>query len=186
MMISREELKKLREKYPAGTRIRLISMNDKQAVPPNTLGTVSHVDDIGGIKVRWDNHSALGLTDKDLFVKVKPSREDFFIMTTRNDLFHIMKGTGGNLLEEDIEEGFVDYICYDRYKKKGNDLYFVDGGMAYIKEPYESLSADEAALIVLGLEDLERVAFIYYSEKDLLRCNVPRELKDCLEEALAV
>ncbi len=58
--------------------------------------------------------------------------------------------------------------------------------MAYTREPYEKLSADEVAITVLGLEDLERSCYLYYSEKDLLKCNVPRELKDCLEDSLAV
>lgn len=37
----------LRNKYPAGTRIELIAMNDPQAVPTGTLGTVAYVDDFG-------------------------------------------------------------------------------------------------------------------------------------------
>lgn len=183
MILSQEELKKIRDNFPKGTRIRLVSMHDSRPVPPNTLGTVTHVDDIGTIRVNWDNKSTLGLImHSDIFSKVQPSRDDFFILTSTKDLFHITKGTGGNLLPEDIEAGFVDYICYDRYKKNGKDLYYVDGGMAYTKEPYENLSADEVALIVLGLEDLERKFFMFYPEKDLLKCNVPREL----EESLAV
>ena len=49
----------LREKYPAGTRIELILMNDKQAPSPGTRGTVQGVDDAGDLLVRWDNGSGL-------------------------------------------------------------------------------------------------------------------------------
>ena len=49
----------LREKYPVGTRIELILMNDKQAPSPGTRGTVQGVDDAGDLLVRWDNGSDL-------------------------------------------------------------------------------------------------------------------------------
>lgn len=49
----------LREKYPAGTRIELVSMNDRQAPSPGTRGTVQGVDDAGDLLVRWDNGSDL-------------------------------------------------------------------------------------------------------------------------------
>lgn len=61
MGISKEELKALREKYPKGTRVRLISMNDNQAPKIGTLGTVLGVDDIGSIMVTWDSGSSLSV-----------------------------------------------------------------------------------------------------------------------------
>lgn len=51
-----------KEKYPAGTRIELISMEDPYApIAPGTKGTVAHVDDIGTIHMKWDNGRTLGL-----------------------------------------------------------------------------------------------------------------------------
>lgn len=55
------QIKSLRESFPAGTRVELIRMDDDQAPPVGTLGTVISVDDIGTIHVRWDNGSSLGL-----------------------------------------------------------------------------------------------------------------------------
>lgn len=46
--------------YPAGTRVKLLEMNDIQAPPIGTLGTVMYVDDIGTIHIKWDNGSTLG------------------------------------------------------------------------------------------------------------------------------
>lgn len=59
--LDERSLEKLMKKYPEGTRVGLISMNDVQAPPKGTLGTVFYVDDIGTIHVRWDNGSSLGV-----------------------------------------------------------------------------------------------------------------------------
>jgi len=56
-----ETIKKLKEEYPNGTRIELIQMDDIQAPPVGTKGTVIGVDDIGSILVHWDNGSSLNV-----------------------------------------------------------------------------------------------------------------------------
>lgn len=59
--IRREALNSLRERYPEGTRVELVQMDDPQAPPIGTQGTVIGVDDIGSIMVRWDNGSGLSV-----------------------------------------------------------------------------------------------------------------------------
>lgn len=44
-----------------GIRVRLISMDDVQAPPAGTEGTVQYVDDAGTIHVHWDTGGSLGL-----------------------------------------------------------------------------------------------------------------------------
>ena len=56
-----KKIEELRKKYPRGTRIRLVNMDDDQAPPVGTLGTVSRVDDAGSILVDWDNGSHLNV-----------------------------------------------------------------------------------------------------------------------------
>ena len=51
----------LREKYPAGCRVKLTKMDDVQAPPIGTFGTVDCVDDIGSIHVKWDTGSRLAV-----------------------------------------------------------------------------------------------------------------------------
>lgn len=58
---SKEVVEELRKKYPVGTRVELILMEDIQAPPIGTKGTVRGVDDIGSIMVSWDNGSSLSL-----------------------------------------------------------------------------------------------------------------------------
>ena len=61
--ISKETLARLREGYPAGARVELISMDDPYNVQltPGATGSVVLVDDIGTIHVQWDCGSSLGV-----------------------------------------------------------------------------------------------------------------------------
>ncbi|MDJ0304711.1 DUF4314 domain-containing protein [Dehalobacter sp.] len=60
-MITNEALLNLRRRYPAGTRVELLHMDDVQAPPVGTLGTVYGVDDTGSLMVNWDNGSGLNV-----------------------------------------------------------------------------------------------------------------------------
>lgn len=60
-MIRPDELKSLRDRYPAGTRVELLPMDDVQAPPIGTKGTVTGVDDTGSLLVNWDNGSGLNV-----------------------------------------------------------------------------------------------------------------------------
>ena len=51
----------IRKEYPAGTRIRLVKMDDIQAPPLGTEGTVVGVDDTGSLLMHWDNGSHLNI-----------------------------------------------------------------------------------------------------------------------------
>ena len=57
----KEIIDNIKKMYPEGTRVELIDMDDKQAPPVGTRGTVISVDDIGTIHVQWDNGSSLGI-----------------------------------------------------------------------------------------------------------------------------
>ena len=76
MAVSKEWLNFLREQYPAGTRVRLIRMDDVQAPPAGTLGTVTGVDDTGSLLMSWDNGSGLNVVyGEDIVAKVTESEE---------------------------------------------------------------------------------------------------------------
>ncbi|QSX09549.1 DUF4314 domain-containing protein [Alkalibacter rhizosphaerae] len=61
MFIKPEIVEMLRSQYPPGSRVVLLQMDDPQAPPIGTKGTVVGVDDIGGIMVSWDNGSSLSV-----------------------------------------------------------------------------------------------------------------------------
>jgi len=67
--ISKEALERLRKTYTPGTRIELVKMDDFQAPPIGTHGTVRGVDDIGSIMVAWDNGSGLSVAYGEDIVK---------------------------------------------------------------------------------------------------------------------
>ena len=57
----RNIVEKIKKEYPVGTRVELVRMDDVQAPPIGTLGTVIGVDDTASIMVAWDNGSSLNV-----------------------------------------------------------------------------------------------------------------------------
>ncbi len=82
-MMSREQVQRIREQYPPGTRIRLHHMEDAQAVPEGTEGTVVAVDSIGQIHMNWDNGRTLALI---------PGEDSFSAIQQRQDMTMQMGG----------------------------------------------------------------------------------------------
>jgi hypothetical protein len=71
MLIKKEIVEQLRKQYPAGTRVELVRMNDEQAPPIGTRGTVIGVDDAGSIMVSWDSGGSLSVVyGEDLCKKI--------------------------------------------------------------------------------------------------------------------
>lgn len=61
MFPEKEIIEKIREEFPIGTRVELMRMDDPQAPPIGTRGTVVLVDDIASICIHWDNGSRLNV-----------------------------------------------------------------------------------------------------------------------------
>lgn len=61
MFPSKEIVESIRKEYPIGTRVELVHMDDFQAPPIGTKGTVKGVDDTGSILVSWDNGCGLNV-----------------------------------------------------------------------------------------------------------------------------
>ena len=69
---SREIVERIRREYPAGTRVELVRMDDVQAPPVGTKGTVKGVDDTGSLLMRWDNGSGLNVVYGEDIVRKIP------------------------------------------------------------------------------------------------------------------
>lgn len=71
---NKETVERLRREYPAGTRVELVQMDDSQAPPIGTKGTVEGVDDTGSLLMKWDNGSGLNVVcGKDIVKNSIPS-----------------------------------------------------------------------------------------------------------------
>ena len=70
---SKETVERVRRQYPKGTRVELVRMDDRQAPPIGTKGTVLGVDDTGSLPMRWENGSGLNVVyGEDAVRKIDP------------------------------------------------------------------------------------------------------------------
>lgn len=72
---SRDIVEQMRRLYPAGTRVELVRMEDPQAPPIGTKGTVTGVDDTASLLVDWDSGSGLNVVYEEDIVKKIPDGE---------------------------------------------------------------------------------------------------------------
>jgi hypothetical protein len=58
--MTQDQIDEVRKCY-VNKRVRLVYMEDFDAVAPGTLGTIDHVDDIGQLHMKWDNGRTLAI-----------------------------------------------------------------------------------------------------------------------------
>ena len=66
----------IKEQYKPGMRVRLLKMDDLQAPPIGTEGTVRGVDDIGSVMVAWDNGCGLNVILDEDRVEILPAERN--------------------------------------------------------------------------------------------------------------
>ena len=76
MFVDEDLVKRMKEQYPAGTRIVLDQMgDDPRPIPPGTKGTVRIVDDIGTVHCDFDNGRRLGLVPGEDTFHIAPEKQ---------------------------------------------------------------------------------------------------------------
>ena len=76
----------------------------------------------------------------------------FIYVPTMRQIIRIDEGSGDNLTDDDIAQGYVDYIYYEVYNVQ-QDLPEVDGGMIMLTEWFQAkfASTKEAIPAVLDM-----------------------------------
>lgn len=64
-------------------------------------------------------------------------------------LITIVEGTGDNLTDEDIKDGYTDYVMTSVYRVEGEDIVPEDGGQMLSQTPIADLEEDELVARVL-------------------------------------
>lgn len=64
-------------------------------------------------------------------------------------LITIVEGTGDNLTDEDIKDGYTDYVMTSIYRVEGDDIVLEDEGQMLSQTPIENLEEDELVRRVL-------------------------------------
>lgn len=121
---SREIVEEIRKRYPKGSRVALVFMNDTQAPPVGTLGTILGVDDIGSLMVEWDNGSHLNVIygeDKVRIVHYNKTIQFQFEEVRTTDIVNMLDYTGVQRIAMMLEYSeLVEFI--KNYRKEYFDL----------------------------------------------------------------
>ncbi len=141
--------------------------------PIDTEGVVESVDDAGQLHGTWGSLAAIPGTDT---IELLPSAvtsviktelsvdRTMFVITDDGYIYKISEGTGDNLEEKDIVDGYVDYIYYDVFcsLEDLNEDIIDDGGMILLKKLYKEHSVEEILKVV---EDFANVKFVVEKDK---------------------
>lgn len=127
--MSRREVEALRKRYPKGTRVKLISLEDPYSrLPEGTKGTVDAVDDIGTIHVRWDNGSGLGVVpgvdEIKVIQEISESLKEQILMVRDTGLVNMFDIRGVREVAEAMEfTELITFLDEDRERYAGFILH---------------------------------------------------------------
>ena len=124
----RKTVERIRKEYPVGTRVILEQMEDVQAPPAGTMGTVLGVDDTGSLLMRWDNGSGLNVVYGE-------DRVRKMIMTDKvfRALLKIRDSGATNMFDTNMvqrlafDSGFYELVCYIEDHKKEYVHFIITG-----------------------------------------------------------
>ena len=82
--------------------------------------------------------------------------EIYIYVPSKKQIIRIAEGSGDNLTDDDLHQGYLDYIYYETYSLE-QDLPEVDGGMImlkqFFKQKYNSTKESIPAVLDMAYED---------------------------------
>lgn len=118
-MLKDKDVIKIKEMYPAGTRIRLNHMDDPyHPVNSGSSGTVDHVDDAGQIHMKWDNGGGLALIpdvdDLEIIEAVQSQEDRIRVVVVEAGKLPVTQYIGKDLKSmQSIVGGYIEEINLD-------------------------------------------------------------------------
>ncbi len=101
-----EHVEQVRHQYPKGSRVELVWMDDPQAPPIGTKGTVVGVDDIASLMIVWDNGSHLNAAFGEDIVRLLPG-----LTEPAKEQLHSIRNSG---LTNMLDTAAVQRLAFDR------------------------------------------------------------------------
>lgn len=173
MFPSQEEVNRIRERYPVGTKIVLDHMgNDPNPIPDGTKGTVAHVDDAGTVHCNFENGRYLGLipgedsfhivkerTRDEILASIDQKRVAFWVFPQEDMVFEAYynpdSSAGGQFVFNCFTLNAI--LSAEEYSKGNSDLFFT-----YM----DALCTQELIDITEDLETLEDAAAQFNDKAD--------------------
>jgi len=128
---NKEQVERVRETYPKGARVELVSMSDPYTtLKPGDLGTVDHVDDIATVFVNWDNGSTLGAVYGVDSIKRVPKISG----TVRAQILAVRATGKTNMFDTNAVQriandlGYYELVCFIEDDRKAYAAFILTGG----------------------------------------------------------
>ena len=124
-----EQIAQVRDQFPKGARVELVWMDDPQAPPIGTKGTVVGVDDIGSILVAWDNGSHLNVAYGEDIVRRIPAMSE----TVKEQALAIRETGLTNMLDTAtvqrlaFDRGYFELVDFIRTDQKRYVTFIMTG-----------------------------------------------------------
>ena len=115
---SREQIAVLLERYPRGTKVKLLAMDDPQAPPTGTMGEILGVDDAGQLLVRWETGSSLSLYPRRGLLPHRTERRQVMNEKVFAQIMDIRESGRVNMFDAPavqriaFEMGFYELVCF--------------------------------------------------------------------------
>ena len=96
----KEDIKRIKETYVKGMRVRLVKMDDEQAPPIGMEGTIRGVDAIGSVLVMWDTGSKLNVILEDDEIEIIKENNDskiYTVYSSEADISFIMEDRNNSI-----------------------------------------------------------------------------------------
>ena len=87
---------------------------------------------------------------------MEPMKSIKLYVPDMQELILAVEGTGDNLLAEDEEQGYVDYIMVEMYKLDGTDVEETDGGQIMLTKLVADMNHEEFKQAVLDFWGIDK------------------------------